>query len=59
MVRIIHTGGTIASKVDDSTGAVVARFEPEEMLSTIPELAEIARIEAIKIGNMWSDDMRP
>ena len=26
LVRIIHTGGTIASKVDYSTGAVVARF---------------------------------
>lgn len=59
LVRIIHTGGTIASKVDYSTGAVVARFEPGEMLSAIPELADIARIEAVKIGNMWSDDMRP
>ena len=59
LVHIIHTGGTIASKVDYSTGAVVARFEPEEMLSAIPELAKIARIEATKIGNMWSDDMRP
>lgn len=59
LIRIIHTGGTIASKVDYSTGAVVARFEPEEMLAAIPELAQIARIEAVKIGNMWSDDMRP
>ena len=59
LVRIIHTGGTIASKVDYSTGAVVARFEPGEMLSAIPELADIAQIEAVKIGNMWSDDMRP
>ena len=30
-VRIIHTGGTIASKVDYKTGAVVAKFEPEEL----------------------------
>jgi len=59
LVRIIHTGGTIASKVDYATGAVVASFEPEELISAIPELAEIARIEAVKIGNMWSDDMRP
>ena len=59
LVKIIHTGGTIASKVDYSTGAVVARFEPEEMLAAIPELSAIARIEAMKVGNMWSDDMRP
>lgn len=29
-IRILHTGGTIASKVDYKTGAVVARFEPHE-----------------------------
>ncbi len=59
LVRILHTGGTIASRVDYATGAVVARFEPEELLAAIPELAVIARIEAVKLGNMWSDDIRP
>ena len=58
-VTIIHTGGTIASKVDYATGAVIARFEPEELLSSIPELMDIANIEAVKLGNMWSDDIRP
>jgi len=59
LVTIIHTGGTIASKVDYSTGAVVASFEPEELLAGAPELANIAQINAVKIGNMWSDDIRP
>ena len=58
-VRILHTGGTIASKVDYATGAVVARFEPDELISSIPELNNIANIQAIKLGNMFSDDMRP
>ena len=58
-VTIIHTGGTIASKVDYATGAVIARFEPEELLSSVPEILKIANIDAIKIGNMWSDDIRP
>ncbi|MCH1423090.1 MAG: Glu-tRNA(Gln) amidotransferase subunit GatD [Candidatus Poseidoniaceae archaeon] len=58
-VRILHTGGTIASKVDYTTGAVVARFEPEEMVASLPELASIANIEAVKLGNMFSDDIRP
>ena len=57
-VRIIHTGGTIASKVDYKTGAVVAKFEPEELVNTIPELAQIANIDAVKLGNMFSDDIR-
>ena len=58
-VRLIHTGGTIASKVDYATGAVDARFEPEELLDAIPELASIAQLDALKIGNMFSDDIRP
>ena len=57
-VTIIHTGGTIASKVDYSTGAVVARFEPEELLASVPEILELAQIDAVKLGNMWSDDIR-
>ena len=58
-VRLIHTGGTIASKVDYATGAVEARFEPEELLDALPELATIAQLDALKIGNMFSDDIRP
>ena len=57
-IWIIHTGGTIASKVDYVTGAVAARFEPEELLDAIPELAKHARIRTVKLGNMWSDDIR-
>ena len=57
-VRIIHTGGTIASKVDYKTGAVIAKFEPEDLVNQIPELANIANIDAVKLGNMFSDDIR-
>jgi glutamyl-tRNA(Gln) amidotransferase subunit D len=59
LVHLIHTGGTIASKVDYKTGAVSARFEPDELLEAVPELRSIARINAVKLGNMWSDDIRP
>jgi glutamyl-tRNA(Gln) amidotransferase subunit D len=59
LIHILHTGGTIASKVDYTTGAVTARFEPEEILAAIPELGEIAQIKTKKLGNMWSDDIRP
>ena len=58
-VRIVHTGGTIASKVDYASGAVVARSEPEELIASIPELAQLAALDAVKVGNMFSDDIRP
>tara|TARA_B100001996_G_scaffold218062_1_gene167668 strand:+ start:452 stop:1804 length:1353 start_codon:yes stop_codon:yes gene_type:complete len=58
-IRIIHTGGTIASKVDYVTGAVTAQFEPSELVHHVPELQKIANIDAHKIGNMFSEDIRP
>ncbi len=57
-VLIIHTGGTIASKVDYQTGAVTARFSPEELIDMFPELKDLAKIESKLMGNMASDDMR-
>ena len=59
LVILLHTGGTIASKVDYNTGAVIAQFEPNEILESVPELKPIAKIEAVLIGNMFSDDIRP
>ena len=59
LVRIIHTGGTIASKVDYATGAVTAQFEPSELVEHVPELQTIANLEVHKIGNMFSEDIRP
>ncbi len=58
LIFILHTGGTIASKVDYRTGGVVARFSPEEIINMFPELKEIANIESQLIYNMFSEDMR-
>ena len=57
-ISILHTGGTIASKVDYKTGGVVSRFEPEELIEMFPELKEITNIRSRLIRNMWSQDMR-
>src|SRR3989344_2696564 len=57
-ISILHTGGTIASKVDYRSGGVVAAFSPEDIVSMFPELAEIANIDSELIANMWSDDLR-
>jgi glutamyl-tRNA(Gln) amidotransferase subunit D len=57
-ISILHTGGTIASKVDYHTGGVVSKFTPEELISMFPELKEIANIKSRLMKNMWSQDMR-
>lgn len=57
-ISILHTGGTIASKVDYRTGGVIARFSPAELLNMFPELKKICNIKSKLIGNMWSQDMR-
>jgi glutamyl-tRNA(Gln) amidotransferase subunit D len=57
-ITILHTGGTIASKVDYKTGAVVSRFTPEEIIDMFPEIGEHANINSNLISNMASEDMR-
>ncbi|MBD3259186.1 Glu-tRNA(Gln) amidotransferase subunit GatD [Candidatus Woesearchaeota archaeon] len=56
-ILILHTGGTIASKVDYRTGGVIARFEPEEILNMFPELKEIANIDSKLMTNVWSENI--
>ncbi len=58
-LRILHTGGTIACKVDYRSGAVLPSIEPEELLASVPELAGMANISVERVSNMFSDDMRP
>lgn len=57
-ISILHTGGTIASKVDYKTGGVSARFTEQELLGMFPELKNIASISSKLIRNMFSEDMR-
>ena len=58
-VRLIHTGGTIASQVDYESGAVQARYSAEELLDSVPQIAEIANLSTDQLFNKWSDDLRP
>jgi len=57
-ISILHTGGTIASKVDYNTGGVVAKYTPEELILKFPELNEIANIRSRLVANMMSENMR-
>jgi len=58
LISILHTGGTIASRVDYKTGAVISQFTPEELVHMFPKLTSMARIRSRLMKNMWSQDMR-
>jgi len=57
-VAILHCGGTIASKVDYETGAVKAKFSPEELLEMFPELGKMVNLKSRLVANMMSENMR-
>jgi len=57
-ISILHTGGTIASKVNYETGGVIAKFDPAELIGMFPELKKIANFNSALIEQMFSEDMR-
>lgn len=58
-VSIIGCGGTIAARVEYTTGAVFPAFSPGDLLLSFPELKEIANIQGRKIFDLFSEDMSP
>jgi glutamyl-tRNA(Gln) amidotransferase subunit D len=58
-IVILHTGGTIASKIDYRTGGVVSIITPEDLLAAVPELAAIANIKVRTVFQMFSEDFEP
>ena len=57
-VHILHTGGTIASKVDYQTGGVTNAYDVNELLSLFPELHDHAHITSTFLFNKSSEDLR-
>lgn len=58
-VSILSTGGTIASKVDYRTGAVKPALDAEDLYSVVPELAELAEIDAKILFSVFSENIGP
>ncbi|MEA2071061.1 MAG: asparaginase domain-containing protein [Asgard group archaeon] len=48
-VTLLGTGGTVASRLDYRTGAVLPAFTPEELFSAVPELVNICNLTPKKI----------
>ncbi len=58
-ISVISTGGTIASYVDYKTGAVHPALTAEELIFSVPELAELYNIRAKPLFSIFSEDMKP
>lgn len=58
-VAIISTGGTIASRVDYRTGAVRPALKARDLYSVVPELADIAQIDAQILFSLFSENITP
>jgi glutamyl-tRNA(Gln) amidotransferase subunit D len=58
-VTLLGTGGTIASRLDYRTGAVIPAFTPGELYGAVPELADIANLTTHKLFGVFSENMGP
>lgn len=57
-IAVLHTGGTIASKVDYSSGAVIAAFSADDLIHMFPEIQNIANIKTKIVAQLMSEEMR-
>jgi len=58
-VKIISTGGTIASKIEYETGAVRPALSTEEIIEFEPEIREIGEISSEVLMAILSENMKP
>jgi len=58
-ILLLSTGGTIASKVDYRTGAVTPALTAEDLISSVPELAEITNFDADVLFSEYSENLQP
>ncbi len=58
-VKLLGTGGTIASRLDYRTGAVIPAFSPGELYGSVPELADICNLDTEKLFAVFSENMGP
>jgi len=58
-IKLLGTGGTIASRLDYRTGAVIPAFSPGELYGAVPELADICNLQTEKLFAVFSENMGP
>ncbi len=58
-ISILSAGGTIASSIDYSTGAISASYSASQLVSSVPELVNFANIKTKKVLEEMSENMIP
>ena len=58
-VVIVTTGGTVAMKLDEKTGALVPAVSGKDLIEAVPALGKIATIETTEFINIDSSQMVP
>ncbi len=58
-VMLFGTGGTIASRLDYRSGAVIPAFSPGELYGSVPELADFCNLATEKLCGVFSENMGP
>jgi len=58
-IKLFGTGGTIASRLDYRTGAVIPAFSPGELYGSVPELADICNLSTEELFAVFSENMGP
>ncbi len=58
-IVLFGTGGTIASRLDYRSGAVIPAFSPGELYGSVPELADVCNLRTEKLFGVFSENMGP
>lgn len=58
-ILLLSTGGTIASRIDYRTGSVTPALSAQDLNASVPELAEIANIDAEVLFSEYSENITP
>jgi L-asparaginase len=58
-IKVITTGGTIAMGEDKSTHQIVPKLSGEELLSHVPQLKNMAKLDLIQYTNLDSSQLTP
>ncbi len=59
LVKVLSTGGTIASRFDPVQKGFVPALSGEQLVEAVPEIKTIARVEIEAVANIGSSDMTP
>ena len=58
-ISVLHTGGTLTSRIDYDTGGVTSITGSAELLEAIPELKNISNIDIVSEMHIATDDIEP